>query len=52
MNYENSRPIGETVLPEAGGCTKPERCECNINMTFEQLERTWKIKKREGSDDN
>lgn len=51
MNYENSRPIGETVLPEARGNINPERCECNINMTFEQLERTWK-KKRGGSDDN
>ena len=46
MNYENSRPVGATVLPEAGGRTKPENGECNINMTFEQLERTWKIKTR------
>lgn len=44
MNYENSRPVGATVLPEAGGRTKPDSGECNISMTFEQLERTWKIK--------
>lgn len=42
MNYENSRPVGATVLPEAGGRTKPENGECNIWMTFEQLEKTWR----------
>ena len=46
MNYENSRPVGATVLPEAGVSTKPERCECNIGMTFEQLKRTWRKMKK------
>ena len=30
MNYENSRPVGATVLPEARGRTKPDNGECNI----------------------
>ena len=39
MNMVNGKPVGATVLPEAGGCTKPDSGECNINMTFEQLEK-------------
>lgn len=48
MNTINGKPVGETVLPEARGNINPERCECNINMTFEQLERTWKMKEKRG----
>ena len=45
MNRVNGKPLGDIVPPRGGsGKAAPENGECNINMTFEQLERTWKIK--------
>lgn len=43
MNRINGKPLGDIVPPRGGsGKAAPEKCECNIGMTFEELERTWK----------
>lgn len=49
MNYSNGKPIGEDYSAggKAGGNGKgyshPEKC--TIGMTFEELRKTWKIRK-------
>ena len=50
MNYSNGKPIGEDYSAggKAGGNGKgyshPEKC--TIGMTFEELRKTWKIRKQ------
>lgn len=42
MNRTNGKPLGDIVPPRGGsGKAAPEKNECNIGMTFEQLEKTW-----------
>ncbi len=50
MNRINGKPLGDIVPPRGGsGKAAPEKSECNIGMTFEQLKRTWKIKTKKGN---
>lgn len=47
MNRVNGKPLGDIVPPRGGsGKAAPEKNECNIGMTFEQLEKLWKKKKK------
>ena len=47
MNRINGKPLGDIVPPRGGsGKAAPEKSECNIGMTFEQLEKLWKQKKK------
>lgn len=47
MNRINGKPLGDIVPPRGGsGKAAPEKNECSIGMTFEQLEKLWKQKKK------
>lgn len=52
MNRVNGKPLGDIVPPRGGsGKAAPEKNECNIGMTFEQLEKTWgKCQDKENDD--
>lgn len=45
MNYRNGKPIGATILP-SGGSDKVKPENSTVFMTFEQLEKIWKQKKK------
>ena len=52
MNYSNGKPIGGNYSgDQASGSGIGTIGRCTIGMTFEELQKTWRIRKRIRNDD-
>lgn len=46
MNYENSRPIGSVSSGDTDSKGYYGKDNSTVSMTFEQLQKTWRLKER------
>lgn len=51
MNYENSRPIGGVSSDSGNRVKYGNKDNSTVFMTFEELQKTWRIRKHIRNDD-